>query len=110
MIDDTIRRIEARLQSSEAMPEATRAELLNLLATLKDEVAQLPAQNAAAVQSIVRAAEVSTEQAVAPARDEERYRGALDELADSVRDFEDSHPRLVQVVNNLANTLAGLGI
>jgi hypothetical protein len=110
MIDETIQRIEARLRSSEAMPDATRAELLGLLATLKREVAQLPAARAAQAESIARAAELSTEQAVASERNEEQYRGALDELAGSVREFEDTHPRLVQVVNNLANALAGLGI
>ena len=110
MIDDTIQRIEARLRSSDAMPEATRAELLNLLATLKHEVAHLPATHAEQAQTIARAADLSTEQALAPERDEERYRGALDDLAGSVHEFEDSHPRLVQVVNNIANTLAGLGI
>lgn len=110
MIDDTIQRIEARLRSSESMPESTRGELLELLGTLKREVAQLPPSSAAQAETIARAAEMSTEQAVAPERDEHRYRGALDDLTGSVRDFEDSHPQLVQVVNNIANTLAGLGI
>jgi hypothetical protein len=110
MIDDTIQRIEARLRSSEAMPETTRAELLTLLETLKNEVAQLPPSCVAQAETIARATEVSTEQAVAPERDEQRHRRALDELTDSVRDFEDSHPQLVQVVNNIANTLAGMGI
>ena len=110
MIDDTIQRIEARLNSAGALPESTRAELINLLATLKREVALLPAANAEQAQTIARAAESSTEQAVASERDEEAYRGALDELAGSVREFEDSHPRLVQAVNNIANTLSGLGI
>jgi hypothetical protein len=110
MIDDTIQRIEARLRSSEAMPESTRAELLALLDTLKNEVSQLPASRAAQAQTIARATEVSAEQAMAPERDEHRYRNALNDLTGSVRDFEDSHPQLVQVVNNIANTLSGLGI
>lgn len=110
MIDDTIQRIEARLKSSEAMPDSTRAELLQLLSTLKAEVAQLPSSQADRAESIARAAEASTAQAVAPDRDEVTYRGALDELTGSVQEFEASHPRLVQVVNNLANTLAGMGI
>ena len=109
MIDDTIQRIEARLRS-ESLPENTRAELLTLLDTLKSEVGQLPPSSAAQAQTIARAAEVSAEQAMASERDDRRYRGALDDLTDSVRDFEDSHPQLVQVVNNIANTLAGLGI
>lgn len=110
MIDETIQRIEARLRSAEAMPEPTRAELLSLLKTLKSEVSRLPAGNAEQAQNIARAADVSTEQAVAADRDPASYRGAIDDLAGSVREFEGSHPRLVQIVNNIANTLSGLGI
>jgi len=110
MIDDTIQRIEGRLRSAENMSEATRAELLKLLATLKSEVAHLPESKAAQAENIARAADVSTEQAVLARRDETSYRGTLDELADSVREFEDTHPKLVQIVNSLANALAGLGI
>src|ERR1041384_3494388 len=110
MIDETIQRIEARLRSTEAMPDTTRTELLNLLATLKAEVLQLPPGKAAQAQQIAMAADASTEQAFAENRDPEAYRGTLDDLAGSVREFEDSHPRLVQIVNNIASTLAGLGI
>lgn len=110
MIDETIQRIEARLRSTEAMPESTRAELLSLVQTLRSEVRQLPAAESARAQQIARAAEVTTERATAPERDEAAYRGAMDDLSDSVREFEGTHPRLVQIVNNFANTLAGLGI
>jgi hypothetical protein len=110
MIDETIQRIEARLRSAETMPDSTRAELLHLLATLKAEVMQLPPGKSAQAENIARAADVSTEQAVLQDRDAESYRGTIDDLAGSVREFEDSHPRLVQIVNNIANALSGLGI
>ena len=110
MIDDTIRRIEARLQGAESMPEQTRAELIHLLAQLKAEVSQLPPTKSAQAMNIARYADLSTEEAVAAERNPERLRGTLDGLADSVREFEDSHPRLVQAANNIANALSGLGI
>lgn len=110
MIDETITRIERRLRSAETMPDSTRAELLSLLATLKAEVAQLPPGKAQEAENIALAADRSTEQALAENRDPEVYRGTLDNFAGSVREFEESHPKLVQIVNNISNTLAGLGI
>jgi hypothetical protein len=110
MIDETIQRIEARLRSAEAMPEQTRAELLNLLGALKAEVGQLPATKSEQARNIARYADLSTEQAVASERDAEQFKGTLDGLAGSVREFEETHPRLVQTVNNIAHALSGLGI
>jgi hypothetical protein len=81
-----------------------------MLATLKSEVAQLPPGRSVQAENIARAADLSTEQAVMSERDEDSYRGAIDDLAGSVREFEDTHPKLVQAVNNIANTLSGLGI
>ena len=110
MIEDTIQRIEARLRGSDNLPEATRAELLTLLGTLKSELATLPASKAEEAEAIVRQADLSTERAIAPKRDAESMQGTLDQLAGSVHEFEDTHPKLVEIVNNMANTLAGLGI
>lgn len=110
MIDDTIQRIEARLAGSEAIPAQTRAELLNLLATLKAEVNQLPAAKSEQAKTIARYADLSTSQAVDAGRDPEQFKGTLDQLAESVHEFEDTHPKLVQAVNNIAHALSGLGI
>ena len=41
MIEDRIRKIEARLEESANIPAESKAELLKLLAALKDEVAGL---------------------------------------------------------------------
>jgi hypothetical protein len=111
MIDDTIARIEARLRTSEPMLDSTRAELMQLLASLREEIRQLPAAAAPQAERIVRAAETSAEAATAYAEGGVPYPAKpTSDLVESVREFEGSHPQLVQVVNNLANTLAGLGI
>ena len=110
MYEDTIQRIEARLRSSENIPDTTRAELLNLVATLRAEVSQLPPAQSEQAHNIARAAEASTSEALSSNRNPDTQRGTLDELAESVREFEGTHPRLVQIVNNFANTLSGLGI
>ena len=108
MIQETIQRLEARLRGSEALPENTRDELLTLLATLRAEIAQLPAASATQAQNIAELTDRSAKEAAA--RNPERLQGTLDELVDAARGFEESHPQLVQIVNNIANTLASLGI
>lgn len=97
MIDETIRLIEARLHAATNLSPETRAELTNLLARLRAEAAQLPAR----------------ERTAAPAEaapDSAPIQEHVDKLRSSVAEFEVSHPRVVQLVNHLANTLAGLGI
>ncbi len=95
MIEETIRQIEARLNASTTLTPETRQELTTLLAQLRAEAAQLPPSERTAI-----------EQSTPPESAEEhalQLRGAVDE-------FEESHPQVVQLVNHLANTLAGLGI
>ena len=96
MIEETIRQIEARLHASETLAPATRLELLNLLTQLRTEAAELPPGTR--LDRPGEAAEVQTVQ------------DDVERLRHSVQDFEGSHPKVVQLVNHLANTLAGLGI
>jgi hypothetical protein len=98
MIEETIRQIEARLSASTNLAPETRAELLGLLSRLRAEAALLPARE-------------PVETATAPASGEDAsIEEHVDFLRGSVEEFEASHPKVVQLVNHLANTLAGLGI
>lgn len=97
MIEETIRQIEARLQQANLKPE-TRAELLELVQRLRAEAVNLPPTVAAPPNSTEDAGGVRTLQE------------DVNSLRATVEEFEGSHPRLVQAVNHLANTLAGLGI
>ncbi len=99
MIEETIQQIEARLEAASNLSSETRAELSALVAKLRAEAARLPSssrdnENRSAVSS----------------PDAESMQDSVDQLRRSVEDFEGSHPRLVQIANHLANTLAGLGI
>ena len=99
MIEDTIRQIEARLHASETLAPATRLELLALLTQLRAEAAHLPALPPGERFDLPgEAVEVKTMQ------------DDVERLRHSVQDFEDSHPKVIQLVNHLANTLSGLGI
>ena len=81
MIEDTIGKIEARIQAAESVKEERRQELLQLLGTLKSEVAELSKTHEEQAQSIA-----------------------------GFTEFEESHPRLVQIVNAISSTLSNLGI
>jgi hypothetical protein len=97
MIEETIRQIEERLRASENLAAETRTELLTLLAKVRAEASHLP-QDKILPEPPGDATEDKSIQ-----DDVEKLRGTLEE-------FEESHPKVVHLVNHLANTLAGLGI
>lgn len=110
MIDNTIEKIEARIQSGESLSPERKQELLRLLATLKAEVTELSKTHGEQAQSIAGFAEVSTHEATRSAQDPRLLDLSLQGLTGSVEGFEKSHPRLVQIVNTISNTLSNLGI
>ena len=110
MIEDTISKIEARIQSAEAIKEDRRHELIQLLGTLKSEVAELSKTHEEQAESIAGFAEVSTHEATRTEQNPQLLNLSLQGLSSSVRELEKSHPRLVQIVNAISNTLSNLGI
>jgi|ERR1051325_1240297 ABC-type transporter Mla subunit MlaD len=99
MIEETIQQIEARLRGATNLPAETRAELTGLLAKLRAEAARLPPMENQAEPVAAQAG-----------RADESMQHNVDQLRRSVEQFEESHPRLVQLANHVANTLSGLGI
>ena len=110
MIEDTIGKIETRIQGAEAIKEDRRHELLQLLGTLKSEVAELSKTHGEQAQSIAGFTEVSTHEATRAEQNPELLKLSLAGLGSSVQGFEQSHPRLVQIVNAISSTLSNLGI
>jgi hypothetical protein len=110
MIEDTISKIEARIQGAESIKEERRQELLQLLATLKSEVAHLPPAHDEQVQSIAGFTEVSAHEATRSRQNPDLLKLSLRGLDSSVEGFEESHPKLVQIVNAISHTLSNLGI
>lgn len=110
MIEDTIQKIEARLQSADSVPDERRQELLALLGTLKSEVANLSKTHGEQAESIAAFADVSTHEATRSEQNPQLLKLSLEGLNSSVQEFEKSHPRLVQIVGAVTNTLSNLGI
>ena len=110
MIEDTIGKIEARIQAAGTVTDDRKRELLQLLATLKSEVVTLAKTHDEQAQSIAGFAEISAHEATRERRDPKLLKLSLDGLASSVGEFEKSHSRLTQVVNAISQTLANWGI
>ena len=109
-IEDTLGKIETRIRSADSIQEERRRELLELLVTLKSEMTRLSRTNEEQAQSIAGFTELSTHEATRAEQNPQLLKLSLDGLSSSVAGFEESHPRLVQIVNAISNTLANLGI
>jgi len=110
MIEKTISEIEAQIGGADSVSAERKAELLKLLGTLKTEVAELSKTHGEQADSIANFAKISAHEATRTAQNPQ-----LRELSDlglrsSVGGFEQSHPRLVQIVNRISQTLSDLGI
>lgn len=110
MIEDTVSNIEAKIQASDSISEDRKRELLQLLATLKSEVDSLSRTNREQAQSIAGFTDVSAHEAMREKQNPELLQLSLKGLASSVDGFEKSHPKLVQIVNAVSNTLANWGV
>ena len=110
MIEETVGKIEARIQSSDAINDDRKRELLQLMATLKSEVADLSKTHGEQAQSIAAFTEISAHEATRAQQNPQLLKLSLEGLSSSVDGFEQSHPRLVQIVNAISSTLSNLGI
>ncbi len=110
MIEETIGKIEARIRNAESIQEDRRGELLSLLGTLKTEVADLSRTHNEQAQSIAGFADVSTHEATRADQNRQLLDLSLQGLSSSAKELEQSHPRLVQIVNAISHTLSNLGI
>jgi hypothetical protein len=110
MIEETVGNIEARIRAADSINAERRRELLQLLATLKSEIAELSKTHAEHAQSIASFTEISAHEATRDQKNPRLLKLSLEGLSSSVEGFEKSHSKLVQLVNAISNTLSNLGI
>ena len=110
MIEDTLKKIAARIHAAETIEAGRKAELLRLVDTLHAEVAALSDTHSEHAESIASFTESSTREATRLQPHPRLLELSLAGLASSVEGFEQSHPRLVQIVNAISTALASLGI
>ena len=106
MIQNTLAEIEERLRQAESVNAETRAELLNLLATLRSEVGTLSKTHSEQAESIAGFTTVSAHEAIRDEKNPELVDLSLKGLATSVAGFEESHPKLVEPVRSPLDSMA----
>ncbi len=110
MIDDTIQKIEQRIQNVVSLKDEQKGELLNLVATLRDEMGELAKTKADHAESITGFVDVSTHEAMREETNPQLLDLALKGLTSSVEEFETDHPKLAQLVNAISMMLSNIGI
>ena len=110
MIEKTISEIEAKIHGANAISDERKRELLQLLGTLKSEVGTLAQTHDEQASSIANFAQTSAHEATREKQNQQSLELSLKGLRSSVDGFEQSHPKLVQIVNSISKTLADLGI
>jgi ABC-type transporter Mla subunit MlaD len=110
MIDDTINKITARLESANTLSSEQKDELRKLLTALKMEIDALSQTDTDHAQSIAGFTDISTHEAIRDSRKPQLLKSAIQGLSSSIEGFEKEHPGLVEVVNRISVMLSNLGI
>ena len=110
MIEKTIDEIEAKIRSAEAVGDDRKRELIQLLDRLKAEVGGLEKTHGEQAQSIAGFARISAHEATRDDQNPQLRELSVRGLKSSVEGFEKSHPRLVELVNRISDTLSKWGI
>ena len=110
MTKDTIEKIEEKIRIYDFLSEEDKSELLRLLSSLKTEIAEFSGDKSENAESIVGFISASTHEATRKEKNQTLLNLAIEGLSESVKEFEESHPKLVENVNYIASMLANMGI
>jgi hypothetical protein len=110
MTNSTLGKIEERIRYNSAISDKNKDELLDLLASLQNEIHGLSKSHVEESESIVGFTERSIHEAYRTKRDQTLFKLSINALSASVKEFETSHPKLVGIVNNISSALSRMGI
>ena len=110
MPEERMQKIEARIQEAPGLPETEREKLLQLFATLREEVDTLARSHEEDARSIAHFLDASTHEASRTEKQPKLLEAAGDGLTASVENFERSHPKLFETVQQAAVVLANMGL
>ena len=110
MMEDRMCKIEARIREAPGLPETEREKLLQLFATLRQEVGALAHSHEEDASSIAHFLDASTHEASRTEKQPKLLEAARDGLTASVENFEKSHPKLFETVSQAATVLANMGL
>lgn len=110
MIEDRIQKIEERIHAASHLPPELKTELLDVTAALRKELVQLHSHSSEKAAALTELTEASTHKATSPEGHLPSIEKAIEELNESVEEFEVSHPDLAAALNRMAMILANMGI
>jgi Domain of unknown function (DUF4404) len=110
MTQETINQIRNKIEKSDSIKKENKQELLRLVSILQTEIEELAATDSEHAESILGMTHASAHEATRKEKKPDLYKLSLDGLSESVRGFENSHPKLVEIVNSIATAFSNLGI
>lgn len=110
MINETMNKIEQKINESVTLSDEHKKEYLTLFQTLKEEVGELSKTEKEQALSITGFAGLSTHEAIREDTRKDLLDISIDGLKTSVEGFEASNPRLVSIVNSFCTLLSNIGI
>ena len=90
--------------------EKKKAEVLGQLSALRKEIDELARTDADRAKTISGFAELSAHEATRPKPHPELLEISVTGLRKAAQDFEDTHPRLVELVGSLSALLSNIGL
>lgn len=110
MINGTLAKIEETIRRHKNLSDKDRTELIELFGSLKLELKELSKIRAEETESLVGFIERSTHEASRQKKNPKLLKLSIDGISESVREFEVSHPKLVEDVNYISSVLSNMGI
>lgn len=110
MIQERIEQIASKVQDAATLSESAKADLLGLLSALKSEVDELATARRADAENVAQFAEASTQEAIRAEQEPEQLNAAIHGLRATAEGLEATHPKLTDLLNRIATTLANMGI
>lgn len=101
MIEDKLEKIEERIRQSENMNDENKDSLLTLLSELKEEINTSSSKVETDLKNDISGIDDE---------DEGIIQSAFNDINEKITDFEESHPRLVQIVNSICTQLSNSGL
>ena len=110
MTEERIEKIKSTVEAADHIPAEKKAELSAALSQLKPALAQISQTHQEHAESIARLVEASAHEATRKEKRPDHLNKLLQDLKESARNFEASHPRFAGFVTEYSTVLSALGI
>ncbi len=107
MIEDKLKTIEETIANSPSMQNENKEAVLNLLSELKDEIKEVSEEKSKELAGLEGLNKLHNSDSK---ENDGLLRNAINEVNDTVKTFEENHPKLVQLVNSICTQLSNAGL